>query len=373
MTDMNYATHDVLNPDRQVPREVLAGFARAFAASFPEMADLHQEPRQDFSFARMLLAQTNRYGDFDRREKEVCAGTALLLGRTFDPQRSYVPLGLVLQRTMTANAGGGSKGGYLVGSEVWEAWDTPRTWSVARAAGARLLTNLKHNITLPRDADAPNVSWIGETPPQVEETPPSLGEVSATPHTAIATVKFSMQLLRQGEAVESYIRERLARAVDEALDVVYFAGAGGTEPLGLLNVPGIGTQSGTSLAHAGLLAMRKNVLNGGALESGLQWVGTPAVQEVLGARDRISNGGRFLWDDNGILGKPAYATKNGAASALVCGDFAQSAICVWGPGLRIDVDPSQDFNSAGLVARVLLLTDVIFPQPAAFCVATSVT
>jgi hypothetical protein len=47
---------------------------------------------------------------------------------------------------------------------------------------------------------------------------------------------------------------------------------------------------------------------------------------------------------------------------LVVGDFSTSVIGVFGPGMRIDIDPSQDFNSAGLVARVMLMCDVAFPQ-----------
>ena len=86
----------------------------------------------------------------------------------------------------------------------------------------------------------------------------------------------------------------------------------------------------------------------------------------LGGRQRFTGSDATLWDsDNGtILGLPAHATKN--ASGLVVGDFSTSVIGVFGPGMRIDIDPSQDFNSAGLVARVMLMCDVAFPQPAAF-------
>ena len=55
------------------------------------------------------------------------------------------------------------------------------------------------------------------------------------------------------------------------------------------------------------------------------------------------------------------------------GDFSQVAVGLFGSGIRIDVDPSTDFNVGGLVARVLLFCDVGFPNPAAFTVATSIT
>jgi HK97 family phage major capsid protein len=176
-----------------------------------------------------------------------------------------------------------------------------------------------------------------------------------------------------GDAAELFVRSILMRAAGEALETAYFSGTGGVQPLGLLNHAGIGTQSGSSLAHAGLLAMRKLPLDAGAREAMLQWVGTPTIQETLSGRQRFTGSDATLWDsDNGtILGLPAHATKN--ASSLVVGDFSTSVIGVFGPGLRVDIDPSQDFNSAGLVARVMLMCDVAFPQPSAFCVASTVT
>ena len=41
--------------------------------------------------------------------------------------------------------------------------------------------------------------------------------------------------------------------------------------------------------------------------------------------------------------------------------------------MRIDVNPSQDFDQAGVAFRVLVDIDVGFPQPAAFSVAAVVT
>lgn len=156
------------------------------------------------------------------------------------------------------------------------------------------------------------------------------------------------------EAVEQFLRAQVLSAVGELLDIAFLNGAGGSQPLGLLNTPGINTQSGTSLAHAGLLAMKQKAL-------------------TAGGRERSTGGGRFLWDDGYILGGPASATKNAPVGALTVGDFSSAVVGVFGPGIRVDIGPSQDFNNAGLAARVVFLTDVVFPQPSAFTVATSVT
>jgi HK97 family phage major capsid protein len=278
---------------------------------------------------------------------------------------------LVALRTMATTPG--SKGGYLVGTDTVTPVDVLRPWSVVASAGVQMMNGLIDNVLIPRTTVDTTITWIGEPSVGPSEAPPTLGNVSMTPKTAIALVNISYQLLKQGIAAEPFIRALLLRAAGQALDRAYFAGAGGVEPLGLHLTPGIGTQSGTSLAHAGTLAMRKALLLAGAREEALRWVGAPTTQETLGGRQRFTDSDRTIWDDGNILGLPAHATKNAPAATLTAGDFSTSAVGVWGPGIRIDVDPSQLFASAGLVARVMLMCDVAFPRPEAFSVATSVT
>jgi HK97 family phage major capsid protein len=349
--------------------------AAALARHYNELEPVDEDPEDRFSLTRMLYCFAQQRPQTGR-EKAVLAATdisARLAGDRFlaNPNRVFVPL-RALTRAMATTPG--AKGGYAVGVDTIAPADTLRPWSVVAAAGVDVMFGLTSNVAIPRDTGAPSITWYGpEGGSGPSESPPALGEASLTPRTALALVKFSKQLLEQGAAVDAYVAARLMRAAGEALDVAFFAGSGGAQPLGLLNTSGIGTQSGTSLARAGLVAMRKTTLLAGAQEANLQWVGTPAVQETLANRQDATGTSRFLWDDRGVLGMPATATKNAPASALTVGDFSRAVVGIFGPGIRIDIDPSQDFNSAGLVARVLLFCDVAFPQPAAFTVATSVT
>jgi HK97 family phage major capsid protein len=362
--------NDPLLKTRHVPADARARVAAQLASWYAEVADL-ADPEVPFSLARLLLAHAGGVAPTGR-EAEVVGAAALLMGQHADPHRAWIPLRALATRSMASTPG--PKGGYASGVETAATpVDVLRPWSVVASSGAMVLPGLLENVVLPRTTAATTAAWFGETGAAPSETPPTLGNVSLAVKQAMAFVKFSMQLLRQGEAVEEYIRAQLLAAVGELLDRAFFAGAGGVEPLGLLTTSGVGAQSGASLAHAGVLAMRRQVLAAGGREASLQWVGTPQVQELLGARERATGGGRFLWDADGVLGKPASATKNAPANALVCGDFSQATVGIFGPGVRIDIDPSQDFNSAGLVARVLLMVDVAFAQPSAFCVATSVT
>lgn len=350
-----------------------AQLANELSGVYHELADL-SEPPVPFSLARLLGSHVDRIPLSDR-ESALTGGAAMLMGQHPNPHRNWIPFRALTTplSTRAMSTVPGSKGGYLLGTDVADTADVLRPWSVVASAGADLMVGLTEGVVIPRTATATTAVWFNENGTAPSESPPTIGNVSLAPRNALAFIKFSIQLIRQGVAVESYLRMQLLRAIGELLDKAYFAGAGGSEPLGLLQTTGIGTQSGAALAHAGILAMRKKVLDAGGIENQLQWVGTPTVQETIGARERAAGGGRFLWDSDGILGRPAYATKNAPTSGLICGDFSQSVIGIFGAGVRLDIDPSQDFNAGGLVARMILVCDVAFPQPAAFSVAATVT
>lgn len=368
--EMTTLARSSLQPTRHVGHDVRANIASTLARYYSELSHLDNDSFEKFSVARLLRSRLERM-PLTGREAEICEAAALIFGQNHDSDRNWIPFPAIGLRAMATIPG--SKGGYLVGASILSLIDTPLAWSVAQSAGAMILIGLRDQVLIPRTVIAPTVTWIGENSTAPSESPPTFGNISLIPKTALVLVKFSAQLLRQGEAVEPTLREILRRAVREALDVAFLNGAGGVMPLGLQQTAGIGTQSGTSLAHAGILTMRQKVLTAGAQETNLAWIGTPGIQELLGARERATGGGRFMWDSDGVLGRPAYATKNAPANALTCGDFGQAVVAIFGPGIKIEIDPSQDFNTNGLVARVMLMVDVAFPNPAAFCVASSVT
>jgi hypothetical protein len=120
--------------------------------------------------------------------------------------------------------------------------------------------------------------------------------------------------------------------------------------------------------------MRQTALTAGAREDAMQWIGTPAVQGLLSARERASGGGRFIWDGRSILDLPANATPTAPASTLILGDFSKLLLGIWGPpSLVLEVNPYQNFAAGIMAARCVLSCDVALPQPGAFVVASSVS
>ena len=359
---------------RAIPEDARRSIARELARYYhDELSGLDQPAAAPFSLARVLECMASPNGLRDGYEREICGATATLAGESFDRHRVLIPFAALQTRDLTAASAPG--GGHLVGVDVGAPVDVLRPWSVAAAAGITVLPNLVGNLALPRVTTAATAGWVGTEASSFVEPQPVFGQAALTPKTAAATVDFSRQWRMQAQAAETLLRAQLLRAVGELVDAAFFAGSGAAgQPLGLLLTAGINTASGASLALAGLLEMRDEIIAAGGQEERLRWVGAPAVQKLLAARERVAGGGRHLWDDTGILGRPAHATKNAPVATLVAGDFTQALMGIWGPAaLRIEINPFADFKAGLLSARVVLSCDFAFPQPAAFSVASSVT
>ncbi len=363
--------HRIMNTNHTTADPVRASIARELARYYSELSGTDAKPAPMFSLTRMLNEMRTERGLHDGYEREITSGAAMIGGGTHDPHRVIVPLGALATRDMTT----ATDAGYLVGTANADPFDVLRPYSVVASAGVTVLSGLRESLTIPRVSGAASAVWVAEDGvTQYTESQATIGSVSLSPKVAAVTVAFSHQFQRQAPAVEMLLRQQLLSAVGELLDTAFFAGSGNSgQPLGLLATANIGTQSGTSLAYAGLQAMRQAVLTAGGREGALQWVGPPAMQTLLGTRERVASGGRHLWDDGTILGRPAHATKLAPATTLICGDFSKAIVALWGTGIRIEIDPYTSFTTGVLSARVVLDVDLAFPQPTAFSVATSIT
>ena len=353
---------------------VRANVARALADYYRELSGTDDKPAPMFSLTRVLQEMRTERGLHDGYEKQVAGAAATIGGTTHDPHRVVIPFGaLAGRRDMSlADANGSS---YIVGTSNADPFDVLRPYSTTAQAGVTVLSGLRENLTIPRISGAAAAGWIAEDGvTQYGESQATIGSTSLTPKTCAVRVDFSHQFHRQAPAVEMLLRQQLLGAVAELLDGAFLTGSGNSgQPLGLLATGGVNTASGTSLALAGLLEMREEIIAAGGREENLRWIGASTVQELLGARERISGSGRMLWDDGGILGRPAHATRLAPAATLVCGDFGKAIVALWGAGLRIEIDPFTAFQTGVLSARVVLDVDFAFPQPAAFSVASSIT
>lgn len=338
-----------------------------------ELAGNEHRGAPAFSVARALTQMTSQRGLCEGHELEICGSAALIAGGRHHPHKVVFPFS-AFARDLQASVY--SAGGALVSYQSQVVRDVLRPYSITASAGATILPGLVGNLTMAQVAAGAAAvgSWVGAENTAAPHTQPTLGEVVMTPKHATAYMRFSRNLVLQADQAEPFIRGQLLEAVGGLVDQAFISGTGASgQPSGLINTSGIGTQSGTALAYAGIRTMRKQIMLAGGVESRLAWIGAPDVQDVLGGRERAAGGGRFLWDDDGIMGRPAYASSYVAAGILACGDWSRAVLGLWGPGFVVEINPFENFQGLKLSARIILECDVMFSPTNAFSVSTSVT
>ncbi len=217
--------------------------------------------------------------------------------------------------------------------------------------GATLLTGLQGNIYMPK-TEAATAAWETETG-AANETSPATSRVNLTPNRLSAYAEISMQLLRQYPASENILRTQIGKAVNRALDAAFISGTGSNEPLGILNLANVntvslGTPDGSAPTRAKLIEMWEKLAEDNALLGAPVFLTTPGVKAFLMELNVDTGSGRFVWENDNVLGYqavtsnnvPSNLTKGGGTSlhAIILGVFDQFIVGQWG-GVDIMVDP----------------------------------
>lgn len=283
-----------------------------------------------------------------------------------------VPMDILERRTLSAK--------YLVGVSApaeLSFIDLLRASSVVYRLGARRLPDLQNDVAIPRQTTGNTVTWLGPGG-STTASDQAFGQVSATPKTACLITDVSEQLLRQS-AAGGVIERVLALDMAVGVDTAAINGAGGVEPLGVLNTPGIGTTSGASVAYSAVVGMQKTVAENNAVVDPLAagYVTTPTVAETLKTRPRFTATDSPLWADSvhegKIEGVKAIASKVVPTATMLYGDFSNLIIGEWGPLVLSTNNSGSRFNQVHVGVRALWMIDVLLTQPTAFVKMTGIT
>jgi HK97 family phage major capsid protein len=337
----------------------------------PEMK-LSTREQDNYSLTRLLTAMAE--GRLERGasfEAEVAESVAAEAGRDFDPQRVVIDLNHIGTRDMTAAGVSGSN--YIVGTDTAATVDMLRPWSVSLQAGITRMGGLVGNVAIPRTTAASTSYWLSDENASISASQPTAGLVNMSAKMAGALIQFSNMMLRVSPVVEAYLRREIFRTTGTLIDQAVFNGSAATTAsrLGILNTPNIGTQSGTSLAWAGILNLEQQIADAGTEPT--SYITTPAVRELLKARAKAS-GSDMVWSGDEMNGRPAFATTTLPAATLIAADFSQIVLGQWG-GLEIQIAPpsAAGFRAGSLAIRLLTAVDVGVLHPGAVAVSTSIT
>jgi hypothetical protein len=346
----------------------VAAAQRARAALDVLIAD-PRAPR--FSIVRAVMDLTGGQ-KLTGAELEFQQEAARVAHRNFDAGLVFIPWSYFGRRDLTVSVA--PSGGYLVETELSEARDILRPWSITVRAGLTIIDQLEGNTGVTITGSTATGYWLSSEQSQITTSTPGLKQIPMVPKTAGGIVNASRLFMLQTRG-EAYIRRELLRTLGNVVDKAVLNGSGTSgQPVGIINVSGIGTQSGTTLGHAGVAAMKRKVADSNAPDEAISFIGTTAVRELLETRERATGSG-FVWDNDRVASRPAYATTDMPSATLVCGTLTECLLGMWGDGFEFSVNPFDPtgFKIGTSQVRVVIACDTAVPTPAAFCVASSIT
>jgi HK97 family phage major capsid protein len=252
------------------------------------------------------------------------------------------------------------------------------------AAGATLVTNLRGNLPIPKfTRTVTRATEKAETAAGTEFTP-ATSMLTMTPKRVPAFIDVTKSFLLQARGVENILRDFLARELAARWEAQAIGGDGtGSNMLGILNTPGIGSVVGGT---NGLAATWDKIVD---LESsvtvandiGRRYLINSATRRRLKktARNLNANDGSSVFGDTleaSLNGYPALVsdlvpsnltkgTSAGVCSAIIHGDFRDLLLAQWG-GVQFLIDPyTQDL--AGIVRiSAALFVDAAIKRPESF-------
>lgn len=272
----------------------------------------------------------------------------------------------------------GPSGGYLIGVENLGFIEILRNRSVIRNLGCTVVSGLTGNITAAKQTGTVSVTWQAGDGTSVTAGDQVFGQLAGTPKTAIAITDVSEQLLRQSAVADQFFTADLAKAVTLAVDDAAINGAGGAQPIGLKNTPGITTgQEAASATYAEVLAFIQTAGAANAIRGNPGWCTNTAGAIALMQRQRFTSTDTPLWVgspfEGQLAGIRAMSSEQLASGNLIFGSWEELCLLEWGV-LEIAVDTGGTrFNTAQVGIRAMWMVDVMLRYPQAFVVSTNLS
>lgn len=340
---------------------------------------LTQKETRHFSLARAIVACRDQNWTKAGFELECSRSVAEKLGRVPEPTKFFIPFE-VLERPLTqkrdltvATAGAG---GYLVATENMGFIEILRNRSVAFRMGARRLSGLQGNVTVPRQSAAATAVWLANEASTATESQQTFVQLSMTPKTVSAYTEVSRLLLLQSSpSAEAIVTDDLAQVVAVAADLGVLNGSGAAgQPTGIMGTSGVGTVTGTSIAYAGVLEYQTDVATSNVTPARGGYVTTPAVASLLMQRVKFTSTASPLWEgnvwDGSMAGFPAMSSNQMPAASMLFGDWPEAVVAEWGV-LEVEVNPYANFQAGIIGVRAMYSLDVGVRRPFAFSVTAS--
>jgi HK97 family phage major capsid protein/HK97 family phage prohead protease len=350
----------------------------------PEMSAAHigmeKSDVRRYSLMKAIRAVNDKNWKEATLELEASNEVMKRTGRTGSTENSFfVPLDIQVRNVQKRDAyvGADASGGFLRATDNIGFIELLRNRSVVFNMGARRLSGLVGNVTIPKQTVGATAYWLASETATITEGNLTFAQLALTPRTVGAYVEISRLLqLQSSPDAEAIIMSDLAQQVALAVDLAALAGTGTEQPTGIIGTASVGAFTGTSLDLAALLNAQSDVASANALQGSLGYVFTPTTAALLMARQRFTNTDTPLWQgnmlDGTILGFRAMSSNQMPSAKGIFGDWSQVVIGEWGV-LELAVNPFAGFTAGITGLRAMYTVDVGVRYAGAFSCTASIT
>lgn len=327
-----------------------------------------------FSFLKLIEARASGNWANAGFERAACEAAAKSLGR--QARGDFIPMEVMAARASQFTAGATDSAFNLVQTDLRTEnfIEKLQARMLIRQMGATVLDGLVGPIQIPKELGLMATAWVAEDG-TASNTKITFGQVAMSPKTVLAKTSISRRtMLQSSMSVESLVRDRLQKAIAQAIDYAALVGGDANGPVGLLGGGLAASRKiavGTSYSWDEVVALETLVATSDADIGSLGYITSPTQRGALKTTVKAPNTGLFIWENDqpnsgmGTLnGYRAGVTTKLSGVQMLFGDFSQILVGLWSATDMV-VDTITDDSNAHIV-KVFQDADVAIARQESF-------
>lgn len=253
------------------------------------------------------------------------------------------------------------QGKEAIPTDTFEIVGALRDRMVLAEAGAQFMS-LQGNVEIPIYSGA-NCTWESE----VGESKDGSGKftsVKLSPKRLTATLPISRQfLIQSSDSAEALLRNDLINCIAEKLQKTILGNGAGDNvtPKGMLN----GVTADSAVYTYDDAVNMEALLESANVYGDYKWVVSPNAKAVLRTTSMDKGSGKFIYENNAVLGVDALSTNSVVNKGVVIGDWKELIVGCFG-ALDIVVDPYTAASKGQVILTVNAYFDYVERRPEAF-------
>jgi hypothetical protein len=269
----------------------------------------------------------------------------------------------------------GTTGGSLIGTytDPNQYIDVLRPAMAVRQAGARVLSDMRENLRLPRMTQSAIPGWFAENSP-IPVSDEQFDDIVMTPHHDGAIVEVTRNMLQQANPeIEAIVRNDLALRLANDVDRTALAGTGvAPQPLGIVTDPLVPFLPAGALSYDAVVSLINLLATANAITPGgsLAFIGDANVMTTsMLVKDLYARplGNSLLYHDFPTFWTNLANFPAAPQDPLIFGNFADLVIAFWSE-LDVLVNPyeSTAYSKGNVQIRAAMTLDIAKRHPESF-------